>query len=320
MMWARNIQIYRLLDTEHLPLEQLAEALEIYRFQPCSETQARRVGWSDPAGSAGNGQLVHEVSGHRLITLMRQERILPAPVVRDELAERVDKLTAQQGFPPGRRDKLAMKERIVEELLPRAFVKNSRTDVWIDTKANIIGVAAASSKRAEEALDVLRETLGSLKVIPLAPQTPAGRTMTTWLNDPTTRPDGVLVGDRVVLRAKGDDGKIVATSIDVDGDEVRTSLEVGRQVSQMALTFEEQMSFTLVEDMSIKGIRFADAVLKEVDDTDSDENPVMQMETEFVLAAQCLAHTIEKLMHALGGEATVQPVDPAGGDHGKADT
>ncbi|WP_445621302.1 recombination-associated protein RdgC [Kushneria sp. Sum13] len=312
MMWNKNFQIYRLLDTEHLPLEQLSEALEKYRFQPCSESQARRVGWSAPSGDSRNGCLVHEVSGHRLITLMRQERILPAPVIRDELAERVDKLTAQQGYPPARRDKLAMKERVVEELLPKAFTKNSRTDVWIDTKANIIGVAAASSKRAEEALDVLRESLGSLKVIPLAPQTPAGRTMTTWLNDPTTRPNGLIVGDRVVLRAKGDDGKIVATSIDVDGDEVRTSLEVGRQVSQMALTFEEQMSFTLVEDMSIKGIRFADAVLKEVDDTDSDENPVMQMETEFVLAAQCLAHTIDKLMHALGGEAKAMPVDLAG--------
>lgn len=313
MMWARNIQVYRLLDTEHLPLEQIAEALETYRFQPCSETQARRFGWTAPAGSAGNGQLVHEVSGHRLITLMRQERILPAPVVRDELAERVDKLTAQQGYPPGRREKVAMKKRIVEELLPRAFVKNSRTDVWIDTRANIIGVAAASAKRAEEALDVLRETLGSLKVIPLAPQTPAGRTMTTWLNDPTTRPDGVLVGDRVVLRAKGDDGKIVATSIDVDGDEVRTSLEVGRQVSQMALTFEEQMSFTLVEDMTIKGIRFADAVLKEIDDSEHEESPVTQLEAEFVLAADTLQHVIAKLIDVLGGEATAQPVDIAGG-------
>lgn len=313
MMSARNLQVYRLLDTEHLALEQFIEALDTYRFQPYTETQARRVGWSAPTGYGSPNQLVHEVSGHRLITLMRQERILPAPVVRDELAARVDALTAQQGFPPGRREKLAIKERIVEELLPRAFVKNSRTDVWLDMQSNIIGVAASSAKAADEALDVLRETLGSLKVIPLAPQTPAGRTMTTWLNDPTTRPQGVLIGDRVTLRAKGDDGKIVATSIDVDGDEIRMSLEVGRQVSQMALTFEEQMSFTLSEDMSIKGIRFADAVLKELGDSDSDESPVMQLEAEFVLAAQTLRHTIEKLLHVLGGEAKAMPVDLAGG-------
>ncbi|ARS54214.1 recombination-associated protein RdgC [Kushneria konosiri] len=308
-MWFKHLQLYRLLDEHDWSMDQLTQALDTYRFAPVTETQARRVGWAAPAGRHGD-QLVHEIQGHRLMTLLRQERLLPSAVVKETLDERVETLTAQQGYPPGRRDKLALKERIVEELLPRAFTRTTRTDLWWDTKRRLIGINASSAKRAEEILDVLRESLGSLKVIPLAPQTPAGRTMTTWLTDPTTRPEGVVLGDQIELRAKGDDGILRARSIDPDGEEVRMSLDVGRQASKLALNIEEQMTLVLQEDMSIKSIRFADAVLKEIDDTDSDDNPVMQMETEFALMAHVLGETAERLMQWLGGEATPAPAAP----------
>ena len=42
-------------------------------------------------------------------------------------------------------------------LLPRAFTKNQQTAVWIDTENNLVHVDAASSKRAEDALALLRK-------------------------------------------------------------------------------------------------------------------------------------------------------------------
>lgn len=305
-MWFKHLQLYRLLDEHDWSFDQLTQSLDPYRFQPVSESQARRVGWAAPAGRHSQ-QLVHEIQGQRLLTLLRQERLLPSAVVKETLEERVEELTAQQGYPPGRREKQALKERIVEELLPRAFTRTTRTDLWWDTNRRLIGVNASSVKRAEEILDVLRESLGTLKIVPLAPQTPVGRTMTTWLTDPTSRPEGVLLGDQIELRAKGDDGMLRARSIDPDGEEVRVALAVGRQASRLALDIEEQMSLVLQEDMSIKSIRFADAVMGEADEAEHDDDPVMQMETEFALMAHVLGNTAERLMQWLGGEAKTAP-------------
>ncbi|MFC0266923.1 recombination-associated protein RdgC [Kushneria aurantia] len=307
-MWFKNLQLYRLLDEQSPDFDQLIDALETQRFQPVGESQARRVGWAPPAGRNGE-QLAHEIRGQRLLTLQRQERLLPPAVIRETLEQRVEAQTAQQGYPPGRREKQVLKERIIEELLPRAFTRTTRTDLWWDSERRLIGVNAASAKRAEEALDLLRESLGSLKVIPLAPQTPAGRTMTGWLSDAATRPAGLTLGDQIELRAKGDDGVLRARHIDPDGDEVRVALEMGRQASRLALDIDEQMSLVLQEDMMLRSIRFADAVVGEVDEFEHDD-PVMKMETEFVLMAQVLGHSVERLLEWLGGEAQAVPATP----------
>ena len=65
-------------------------------------------------------------------------------------------------------------------LLPRAFTKNQQTAVWIDTENNLVHVDAASSKRAEDALALLRKSLGSLPVVPL-----------TFANEPSTILNGL---------------------------------------------------------------------------------------------------------------------------------
>lgn len=303
-MWFKQLHIYQIHDTATPPHDALQGALAQYAFRPVTGLESKRLGWAPPAGR-GSDRLVHEVQGQRLISMLRQERLLPSAVVTEVLEERVAEFEAEQGYPPRRRERQAMKEQIIEELLPQAFTRTTRVDVWIDTTRQRIGIACASRARAEEVLDLLRQTLGSLKVTPLAVATPPVRTMTTWLNDPGTRPDWLLLGDSATLRAaRGDEGTMRATSVDLDSDEIHASLAVGRQVSQLALTIEEQMSFVLHEDLAIKSIRFADALIDEAHDSDDDGDPVLRLETEFALMTHALGNTIEMLIEALGGLAS----------------
>lgn len=304
-MWFKNLQGYRLVEPTAWAIDDLEEALTARAAAPIGESRARRVGWSAPGGKHGD-RLVREVKGQRLMVLQVQERMLPPAVVKETVDERADALEKQQGYPPRRRERVALKERITEELLPRAFVRTSYISIWWDTRRHLIGVDAGSAKRAEDALDLLRETLGSLKVVPLAPKTPAGRTMSEWVRNPDTRPDGLCLGERVVLRARGDDGKLSASHIDVDGDEVRTSMEVGRQVDQLAIGLEENLTALLGADMSLRSIRFADALQKEADKGEYDDDPMLQLDAEFVLMAWALGHFIDTLLHWLGGETKTE--------------
>jgi len=301
-MWFKHLHLYRLHDAPELDAASLETALDEQAFRPLGGSEARRLGWCAPAGRAGT-QLLHELQGQRLITALRQERILPASVVREEVEERSEAIEASEGRKLRRQEKLTIKEQVYEELLPRAFVRSQKVDLWWDSRRQLIAINASSRTRAEELLDLLRETLGSLKVTPLASQTLPMRAMTTWLGDPVSRPADLVLGDQVELKAKGDDGVLRARQVDLDSDEIQQLLESGRQASKLALSIEGRVSFVLHDDLAIKSLRFDDALIDEASQTDDGDDALVRLETDFILMTQALAENIERLIEWLGGEA-----------------
>lgn len=301
-MWFKHLHLYRLHDAPTLDAATLEEALAEHAARPLGSQDPRRLGWTAPAGRAGTARL-HELQGQRLLSALRQERLLPAAVVREETEERVAEVEAREGRKLRRQEKITLKEQVVEELLPRAFVRSQKIDLWWDTRRGMIGINASSRTRAEEILDLLRETLGSLKVTPLASQTLPMRAMTQWLVDPASRPADLVLGDQVELKAKGDDGVLRARQVDLDSDEIQQLLESGRQASKLALEIEGRLSFVLHDDLALKSLRFGDALIDEANAADDGDDAVLRLETDFVLMADALGESIERLIAWLGGEA-----------------
>lgn len=303
-MWFKNLLLYRLHGDPAITQDELEDALQAQKATPLGNADARRLGWTAPAGRAGHGQLLHEIQGQRLLSALRQERLLPASVVKEEVDEQVAEIEAAEGRKVTRKEKTALKEQVTEELLPQAFVRSQKFDLWWDTRHQLIGVNASSRTRAEDILDLLRETLGSLKVTPLASKTLPLRAMTTWLTDASTRPTDMQLGDQVELKAKGDDSVLRARHVDLDSDDIQQLLAVDRQASKLALTLEGRLSFVLHEDLALKGLRFSDALIEEADHADDGDDALIRLETDFILMAQALAEDIERLLEWLDGEAT----------------
>ncbi|MDR5867261.1 recombination-associated protein RdgC [Halomonas koreensis] len=313
-MWFKHLHLYRLHDVAHIDGGCIAEHVEAQESRPLGGSESRRLGWAPPAGRASSRrQLYHHLQGHYLLTALRQERILPTSVVREEVDERVADIEAQTGLPMHRQEKLTLKEQVYEELLPRAFVRSQRIDLWWDTHRQLIGINTSSRKRAEEVLDLLRETLGSLKVTPLGTRELPMRAMTTWLGDPGTRPADLVIGDQVELKAKGDDGVVRGRQVDLDSDEMQQLLEGGRQASKLALSIEGRMTFVLHDDLALKSIRFDDALIDEASQADDGDDAVTRLETDFLLMTRALADSIERLIAWLGGEAQADGNAPHGG-------
>ncbi|CAM3309853.1 recombination-associated protein RdgC [Halomonas lysinitropha] len=308
-MWFRNLNLYRLHDAPQLDAAALGQVLGEQAFRPLGGSEARRMGWTPPAGRAGT-QLFHELQGHLLLTAQRQERILPASVVREEVDERAEAIETSEGRKLRRQERLTLKEQVFEELLPRAFVRSQRVDLWWDTKRQLTGVNASSRKRAEEVLDLLRETLGSLKVTPLATQTLPMRAMTEWLGNASSRPADLIIGDQVELKAKGDDGVVRGRQVDLDSDEMQQLLESGRQASKLALQLEDRFTFVLHDDLAIKSIRFDDRLIDEASQADDGDDAIIRLETDFLLMAQALGDNIDRLLEWMGGEAGQPAASP----------
>ncbi|HHR6100847.1 TPA: recombination-associated protein RdgC, partial [Providencia alcalifaciens] len=267
---------------------------------PCGSQDMMKVGWTNPikTGEA----LTHSVGNQILIVAKREEKKLPTDVIKKELQAKIDKLETEQGRRLKKTEKDSLKDEVVQDLLPRAFSKESTVSVWIDNDNQRIIVDASSAKRAEDTLALLRKTLGSLPVVPLTMKTPIELTLTDWLRDGVI-PQGFNLTDEAELKAMLAEGGIARfKKQDLVSDEIASHIEAGKLVTKLSLDWNETIQFTLCDDCSLKKIKFSDMLKAQNDDIDR-EDIAQRFDADFVLLTSEMTRLIDAVIQSLGGDA-----------------
>ena len=299
-MWFKTIRAYRLSQPFDLSPETLGEQLAQRAFSPCAKSQPVSIGWVPPLGSE-SGELVHAAGGRLLLKLRREERLLPATVVREQLEEKIAEIEERDGRKVYRKERLTLKDEIVQDCLPRAFTRSGSVFAYLDTRANWVFVDAASASRAEELLNLLRECSGSFPVLlPQVNDAPAA-VMSNWLVH-RNLPDDFVLGGECELREPGDEGVVRCRGVDLLSEEVETHLHAGRQVARLALTWEDRVSFLLAEDLCLRRLRFADELLQENEDI-PEADDAARLDADFALMADAVTGLQERILALFGGEA-----------------
>ena len=300
-MWFKNIRAYRLTNPFDFTAEQLGEKLEQRSFEPCAKSQALSLGWVPPLGEEG-GALAHAAGGRLLIKLKREEKLLPSTVVREQLEEKVAHIEAEQGRKVYRKERLTLKDEIVQDCLPRAFSRSAAVHAYIDTRSNWVFVDAASAGRAEELLNLLRECIGSFPVVlPQVANAPSA-TMTGWLAH-NSLPDDFTLGEEVELRELGEEGGVVrCRGVDLLSEEVETHLNAGKQVARLALQWEERVKLVLAEDLCLRRLKFSEELMKENEDIPEADNAA-RLDADFALMTEAVSGLQERVVAIFGGEA-----------------
>lgn len=300
-MWFKNIRAYRLTQPFSLGAEQLGQQLAQRAFAPCAKSQALSLGWTAPLGEASEA-LAHAAGGRLLLKLKREEKLLPASVVREQLEERVTAIEDEQARKVYRKERNTLKDEIIQDCLPRAFSRSSATWAYIDTRASWIFVDAASASRAEELLNLLRECIGSFPVVlPQVNNAPAA-TMTGWLAQGSL-PDDFALGEECELREPGEEGGVVrCRGVDLLSEEVETHLNAGKQVARLALAWDERVQLVLAEDLCLRRLKFSDELMKENEDIPEADNAA-RLDADFALMSDAITGLQERVIALFGGEA-----------------
>lgn len=302
MNFFKNAIIYRISNPMSLmaQLATIEQQLLPFQFTPCGSQDTARTGWV-PA-TAFSQTLKHDANGQYLLTVQRQEKILPDPVIKQELNARIAKLESEQGRKLKKTEKDSLKDEVLQSLLPRAFTKDSRTQLWIDITSGLIVVDASSARKAEDALALLRKSLGSLPVIPLTIENPVELTMTEWVRSGNA-PSGFAIGDAAELKAILADGGIASVKKqDLVSDEIATHIEAGKVVTKLALDWQQRVTFTMTDDAILTRLKFCDELIDQNDDIDR-EDVLARFDADFTLMTGELSALIKQLVTALGGEA-----------------
>ncbi len=314
-MWFKNLQIYRLPAPWAMTADALASMLAPQAFTPPSSNELLRQGWDAPRLGGG---LVHTVNKQMLLLLRTEKKLLPATVVNQVTKARAAELEEAQGLAPGKKAMKELKERVADELLPRAFPIESRTFVWIDPVGGWLVVDAASPAKADEAIKLLLKAVDRMPLESLRVQRSPVGVMTEWLQTDEA-PAGFTVDQDATLRATGESKAQVAYKHhSLDPAELRQHIKAGKQCTRLAMTWDSKISFVLDESLAVKSVKPLDVLTEREITSRNDEEC---FDGDFMLMAGELAKLIADLVEALGGEAVMgacgeqmQATAPAKGD------
>ena len=273
-------------------------------FLPCPLSALSSVGWVSPMN---NELLTRTVRSSTIICMRIDEKVMPSSVIRSMVDEKAKSIEKAQARKVRKRERDSIRDEIIHEMLPRAFIKKTLVQAYIDIEQNIIVVNAASAKMAEKLLVFLRATLGTLPVQPFSVNARPATFMTEWMTMFNKLPFNMRLGESCVLKDPMEDGgKVSCTNIDLESDEVKEHLHAGKQVVSLALSFNNSMTFKLESDLSLKSIRFTDEIKEKYGENVEDE--ISRFDADLFMQSTTIRLFVDELEGNYGkaelGEAT----------------
>ena len=280
-MFFRNLTLFRFPTS--LDLSDLETQLAECALKPVGPLELSSRGFVPPFGQHGDA-LSHGIHDALWLTVGGEDKLLPGAVVNDLLQKKLAAIEEKEGRKPGGRTRKRLKDELVTELLPRAFVRPVRSDALLDTTLGVIAIDTSSRKNAESVVSEIRRALGSFAALPVNAETAPRAILTGWIAGDAL-PDGLSLGDECELRDPSDSGAVVKIQrMELVGDEINKHLEAGKQVTRLALVLDDHVSFVLGEDLVVRKFKLLDGAVDQLESTDRDDIAA-ELDARFALMA-----------------------------------
>lgn len=296
-MWFKNLLVYRIKPDTRLKVDEVEAKLKDNALQPCGSFEMESRGWVGPR----NEELfLHSLERQWLALFGVNQKILPGSVITQTAKERAAKLAQKQEHPVGRKQMREIRERVIEELMPRALTRRRTLAAWIDPVHGWLVVDTAAAKKSDELIESLIAADIDIDVKPLETAQSPSAQMTLWLSSGKI-PAPFTIDQDLELKASGDSRAAVRyVNHPLEGREIREHIAGGKTATRLGMTWKNRISFVLTEQLQIKRLTFLDVLKGESENQSEDAEE--QFDVDFALMTGELAAMLSDLTQALGGE------------------
>jgi recombination associated protein RdgC len=235
-----------------------------------------------------------------LICLGVEKKLLPTTVINQFAKVRAAQAEEQQGYKPGRKQMKEIKEAVTDELLPRAFAIRRKTYAWIDPADKWMVIDAVNPAKADEFVEMLIKSLDGIAFEPVKTNSSAASVMTNWLGGDYL-PATCTVDRDCELRASGEERSTVRyVRHALEAEEISKHIKSGKEVTRLAMTWHDKLSFVLHENMQLKRLAPLDILKEQADAIEADD----MFDTDFAIMTGELKKLLPDIIGELGGERT----------------
>lgn len=303
-IWFKQTKIFQFQTTEELTAEYLEEGLQSFQLQPCPAMSPYSHGWVSPFGEDSE-VLVHTTGDYALMAFGRQQRLLPASILRQHVDAKVKEIKEKQQRNVYSKEKAALREEIQAQLLPNAFCHHSDIKLFFDLKNKWIFIGSTNTSRCEDIVKALKESFNALQIVPLFPKEDCSKTMTQWLLDNRWPKNFVIESDCDVLDPEDAKSQIRFVQQNLASQDFLTHLNHGAKVKKLTLSWHERLRFTIDDKFTLSRIKFLDVLESQRQESDAD-NPMMVIDVDFSIMALSFSAWITDLLDCFGGAKSIE--------------
>ncbi len=209
-------------------------------------------------------------------------------------------MEAASGRRLGQRMRRDLKEEALRELLPRAFTRLDSRRIWIDLERQRIVLEAVSPKMADEMAAWLLGSFEGLSLSPMSTQRAPAAVMAAWLTSFDLPPGFELDRDCELKAMDESQASVRYSRHNLESEEVRRHIQNGKMPRQLGLSWQGRLAFVLTESLTIKRLKFTEAIADE--ESASDEE---HFDANCALTAGELGPMLDDLLAAFGGPIEV---------------
>lgn len=266
-MWIKNLTVFLGTEPFNWSAAELEERLDGNRCPPCGRQSPSSEGFVPPLKN--DDRMVVATGSYFYLVHQEIARLLPGPVIKEELDARVEEIREREGRPVGRKERADLKDQITFELLPQAFTRSRRTGVLIDPQRRRVMVDCGSESRAEQVVSALRKALDSLPVTRPTAASATTAAFAHWLREPGALPEGFTLGDRCEFK-NGDGASVRITALDLGREEILAHLEELAAV-KVNLCWKDEIEFDLQQDLAVKRLKPLDLIQDNLDGINAED-------------------------------------------------
>ncbi|MCV2509123.1 MAG: recombination-associated protein RdgC, partial [Neisseriaceae bacterium] len=246
--------------------------------------------------------MIFPVDSSWKMRLKKEEKLLPSYIINDELATRIESIEKTEYRKVSGREKREIKQSVIDELLPKAFIKQSFIEALYNRKNGFLLIDQANENKREQFVSELREALGGLEATLPNTKTSITTLMTEWLIQGYA--EGSFTLDNFCeLKSVSDTSSVIKFyKHNLLANEIQDIVKNNRFVSQLALVWNDKIRFVLCHDFTLKNIQFIDMQVSDEPDYESDdENEMMLASANQMLMSNYFSQIYEELIEHTGG-------------------
>ena len=267
------------------------ETLKQLQHIPIKQSQKESIGFSSVTGYHNPDLLYHHVDRFHFLSVTRETKKVSKLKVEQRVVEAKRTLAERRKVATDdleEQEIQELKEKIEREELSKKSPDEARINLVLDPlKQRMYVDTVGTDTIIKKTVSMLRKLAPSFKVHPFATN-PAETILTQWLYNPNTvLPDELALGNEASLKSP-EDSKAKLFKQDLESEEVKILMNHGKQVFDIAVSYQERIGFTLNNIGYLKKVKPRDMFYDGVERIDVTESYLQEYQQDWELLVSWL--------------------------------